>query len=249
MLSFQGLNEESEFFIQKKFRSFLLNCKKSDLKIISANFKEHSRNYFTAKLIFATSSSKDHNFLTVSSFDPNSLLKTLRKKLYLAIDEINAPSIKNSTFDMSPDQEEYTQPLLPRSPRILIVDDDLDSAAPLSFIFSKLGCQTNFATKAFEAQHRIVNFLPDLIILDWLLDRGDAGLVIEAINKKARKHPLLDKKLFLVQPKIITCSGLSESKISLPHLNHLKHIAHWQKPFSFHEASKKSSEILISMGL
>ncbi|MGE0525495.1 MAG: hypothetical protein AB7G93_00075 [Bdellovibrionales bacterium] len=129
--------------------------------------------------------------------------------------------------------------------KILIVDDDVDSAISVQSPFSQMGCTVEFALSADEAQRKISSCKSDIIILDWMLDhrtRADEVVAgaMRLIAKFATRNP---RKL-----KIITFSSRTESEIILPPNDLYEHIAHWRKPLQYPELTRRTVQILNYLG-
>jgi CheY-like chemotaxis protein len=74
--------------------------------------------------------------------------------------------------------------------RVLVVDDEVDYPRLLSIILGKEGFDVQTAATGAEAMQVVEHFLPDVLIVDWMLEAADNGLdvakAIEARNPNLR---------------------------------------------------------------
>ncbi len=130
-----------------------------------------------------------------------------------------------------------------KSPRILIVDDDTDSALLVESVFAHLGCPTLCAHTAIDAEKDICTLKADLIILDWRIDdQTDARSITEHCEKILAKygaHRNGRKKM-----QIVTYSSLGAEEISYLRSEHFEHVDHWQKPIDPADLLKRSLGVL-----
>lgn len=118
-----------------------------------------------------------------------------------------------------------------RAPRVLIVDDDVDSVLFVGSIFSHLGCETAFSLNAVEARKRICAGQSDIIILDWCLDRQiEAASVLDQCSRIFAKYGETGRK-----PRVVTYSSLNASEIELAASPYFEYFGHWQKPIGRNE--------------
>lgn len=87
---------------------------------------------------------------------------------------------------------------------ILIVDDDFDHLFQLKFQLEKWGCQVISAESQKEAEELIKTTMPDLAILDLMMESEDSGFVLS--YKIKQKFPHL--------PVIIITAVAAETGIS-----------------------------------
>ena len=74
-------------------------------------------------------------------------------------------------------------------PRVLVVDDDIDNARSLSFLFDVWGYQAEYAINGIVALSIAQRFLPDIVILDLKLPDTHGSQV----TRQLRAHPGLRK--------------------------------------------------------
>lgn len=68
--------------------------------------------------------------------------------------------------------------------RVLIVEDDMDLAHVLTTLFSHHGIQTAHAQTEQEAIELCQRFIPDLLVLDLVLSRGDGYAVVDWLRQQ-----------------------------------------------------------------
>ncbi|MEZ0392130.1 MAG: hypothetical protein ACAH59_07950 [Pseudobdellovibrionaceae bacterium] len=136
---------------------------------------------------------------------------------------------------------------LPRQKRVLIVDDDVDSALATQGAMELLGFATEIATRHEDLHRKIISSDLDLIVLDWKLN-GDvtADAVVERAARLIGAFSDLRQKYHEKRPQVITYSALQEKQIDFPLLGaeYFDHRDHWQKPMPYSEVIKRASEYL-----
>ena len=70
---------------------------------------------------------------------------------------------------------------------ILIVDDDIDYLTQMEFQVSKMGYDVMTANSEKEAETMIGETVPDLAIIDLMMENKDSGFILSYKMKK--KHP------------------------------------------------------------
>ncbi|MBW4623437.1 MAG: PAS domain S-box protein [Cyanosarcina radialis HA8281-LM2] len=73
-----------------------------------------------------------------------------------------------------------------RTGRVLVVEDDSDLAGVLTTMFNEHGIQTAHARTETEAIQLCQEFLPDLLVLDLVLSKGDGFAVVEWLRQHDR---------------------------------------------------------------
>mgnify|MGYP001033612412 CR=1 FL=1 len=62
--------------------------------------------------------------------------------------------------------------------RVLVVDDEPDYPQLLSIILSKEGFEVDTAANADDARRVASRFVPDVLIVDWMLEDSEDGLAL-----------------------------------------------------------------------
>jgi DNA-binding response OmpR family regulator len=87
---------------------------------------------------------------------------------------------------------------------ILIVDDDIDYLTQMEFQVSKMGYDVMTANSEKEAETMIGETVPDLAIIDLMMENKDSGFILSYKIKK--KHPAM--------PIIIASAVTSETGLN-----------------------------------
>lgn len=119
------------------------------------------------------------------------------------------------------------------SKKVLIIDDDIDFLTAYGALFRSRGCEVQTAVNTREGRSEIDSFVPDLIILDVMMERADEGFEFA--------QQLLDEKIRI--PVIITSSiaraGQELFDLDIPNVR-----AVMQKPVDFGELTELAEKIL-----
>lgn len=77
--------------------------------------------------------------------------------------------------------------------RVLVVDDEVDYPQLLSIILSKEGFTVQTAATAQEAVAPRDDFVPDVLVVDWMLEGADTGLDVAAalLQRSPRMRTIL----------------------------------------------------------
>ncbi|MGE0764733.1 MAG: hypothetical protein AB7N80_15770 [Bdellovibrionales bacterium] len=144
--------------------------------------------------------------------------------------------------------ESLALPVTAEIPKVLIVDDDLDTALSMQVAFKQLGCETEVATQHEGLHHKLISSQADYIFLDWRLnDQVTAGEVVEKAVRLIETFSDLQEKFLNHRPRIVTYSALKRGQIALPHHgdHYFKHLDHWEKPMPFTEVIERASEVFL----
>jgi CheY-like chemotaxis protein len=132
-----------------------------------------------------------------------------------------------------------------RQPMIMIVDDNIDSAVLVDTMFRHLKCQTHSVLSWKQAKNEIFAINPDLIILDWLLDRDvTAADFIKNCTQTLDRFPPRSRRFWNPRTKIITHSSLKENQITPLQNIYFEHLDHWTKSENYHELLKRALDAL-----
>lgn len=139
-------------------------------------------------------------------------------------------------------QERFTLP----HTRVLIIEDDVETATMTHSIFHNLGCLTSFALNPADAKHAICSGKTDLILLDWYLAPSvTAADVIQEAVQMIGKFPKLSRQLMSRHPKVVTYSSVPLAEIKFPANPFFQHIDHWEKPLRYLDLTKRSVDVLV----
>jgi len=75
-----------------------------------------------------------------------------------------------------------------RAPRILIVDDDIEIAAPVKFAMENLGYEVIHMPDGQAGITKLESYQPDLMVLDMMMPRQSGFLVLEHLRKTQRNQ-------------------------------------------------------------
>jgi len=131
-------------------------------------------------------------------------------------------------------------------PRALIVDDDIDIATALRDALTKLGWETQIATKHEDLHRTIVDSRVDYILLDWRLNNDvTADSVVAKATRLIGTFSDLRNKFKECRPRIVTYSALPRQQIKLPDdaREFFDYLDHWQKPMSFPEMMARAADL------
>lgn len=132
---------------------------------------------------------------------------------------------------------------------VLVVDDDAEATVPIECIFRGLGCLTDMAFCATEAIEKIATGWHDVIVLDWTLDLGTGGDLIERLLENRDHLDWHDHRAMLERQRIVTYSGTRAGEIKIPHNDIFAHVDHWRKPLKYTDISKRASQLLVGIGV
>lgn len=76
------------------------------------------------------------------------------------------------------------------STRVLVVDDDYDSAEVVSEVLTREGCEVRFVLDAQEALRTVTEFTPEIVLLDIGLPGADGYELLAAFAKHSRPRYL-----------------------------------------------------------
>ena len=136
-----------------------------------------------------------------------------------------------------------------RSPSVIIVDDDVETALATEFMFKQLGCRTEIVCDPEGVHRKLSNDEADLIVLDWKLSPELEGRdVIERANRLIGAFADLRTRFENTRSRVITHSVLPKSDIQLPSGGNFKHFDHWQKPLPYSELLTRGTDALTACG-
>lgn len=150
--------------------------------------------------------------------------------------EYNSDVVENGTIENLP-------------PVVMIVDDDVDTALATELMFKQLGCRTHVVCEPADMHRKISFEAPDLIILDWNLDRGLHGDdVVERAGRLIDAFSDLRARFGSAPPKVVTHSVVDMEQIEVPRSDYFLHLDHWQKPLKHEELVALGANALNACG-
>ncbi len=93
---------------------------------------------------------------------------------------------------------------MPQKGRILLVDDDLDFLEMHKAVLVNHGYEVMTATSAKEGLERVRTEMPDLIILDLMMEKHDAGF---SFSRRIKSDPLFKKIPILMVTAVADTTG------------------------------------------
>lgn len=117
--------------------------------------------------------------------------------------------------------------------KILLVDDDLDFLEMHEVVLKNNGYQVLTATNGREGIEKVRAEMPDLIILDLMMEKYDTGF---SFSKKIKNDPLFKKIPILMVTSVAEATGYHFS---------LKEDGYWMKVDDFLDKPVKP-EVLLS---
>lgn len=132
---------------------------------------------------------------------------------------------------------------------VLVVDDDSEATLPIDRIFKGFGCATNCVYNFKDALQKINRHKYDVIVLDWMLDKGTGGDLIEEFLRTHEEVMLRDSLPIIERSRIVTYSGTSASGVKMPYNNFFMHVDHWDKPMKYNDMITRASDILAELNV
>ena len=93
---------------------------------------------------------------------------------------------------------------MPQKARILLVDDDLDFIEMHKAVLVNHGYEVISATSAQEGLERVRTEMPDLIVLDLMMEKHDAGF---SFSRQIKSDPLFKKIPILMVTSVADATG------------------------------------------
>jgi len=128
--------------------------------------------------------------------------------------------------------------MMPTSPKLLIVDDEPQFAAMLENLFKSFGYSVSTAGDEPSAMQVVREVVPDCMILDIRLEKGDGLSILRNIRRFDHEDPRLEEHIRSIPVIILTATGVGmKSLFELEGAN-----AFFEKPFDskmIHEEIQK----------
>ncbi|WP_295905987.1 response regulator [uncultured Bdellovibrio sp.] len=130
------------------------------------------------------------------------------------------------------------------TPRVLVIDDSLDSVKLMSHILDHYKCDVTMAFDGQDAIPLLVNRQFDLVILDWQMPQmggRDTLLLMDRL--------LTEKKIHKVRKAIpvVIYTGHSEEELELPLVRHFTYMGFINKRQAFSSMMRSFNFILRSI--
>jgi CheY-like chemotaxis protein len=93
---------------------------------------------------------------------------------------------------------------MPQKRKILLVDDDLDFLEMHKAVLVNHGYEVTTATSAQEGLERVRTGMPDLIVLDLMMEKHDAGF---SFSRQIKSDPLFKKIPILMVTAVADATG------------------------------------------
>ena len=117
--------------------------------------------------------------------------------------------------------------------KILIVEDQILSSAPLVSIVKLSNCEHDIAVNGEEACYKLRKERYDLLILDWFMPYKNGS------------ETMIDAGKFLSYDlPFILYTGTMPQKVNLPHVEQLKLVDFWEKPVAWRNIFKRFDSII-----
>ena len=127
------------------------------------------------------------------------------------------------------------------NPKILIVDDDLDFIEISRLNLEGKGYQVRSATDGKEGWKMVKKEKPDLIIMDLMMERLDAGM---ALSQKIKSHPRYGSIPILMLTSISRDTGMDFTPRTAEDLKKLKVDSFHTKPIKAKTLLEKVEKLL-----
>lgn len=130
------------------------------------------------------------------------------------------------------------------TPRVLVIDDSLDSVKLMSHILDHYKCDVTMAFDGQDAIPLLVNRQFDLVILDWQMPQmggRDTLLLMDRL--------LTEKKIHKIRKAIpvVIYTGHSEEELELPLVRHFTYMGFINKRQAFSSMMRSFNFILRSI--
>lgn len=135
------------------------------------------------------------------------------------------------------------------SVKVLIIDDEPESTAPLATCLHKMGCRITVASSSARAIDEITKNSYDLVFLDWNLPEMNGGETLMRAETINSTDPVLDYQWSALKLPVVTYSGSKRKEIHLPDSRHFRFVAHWEKSMPMTHLLAQTSRLVSEMRL
>jgi CheY-like chemotaxis protein len=124
---------------------------------------------------------------------------------------------------------------MPQKRKILLVDDDLDFLEMHKAVLMNHGYEVTTATSAQEGWEKVRAEMPDLIVLDLMMEEHDAGF---SFAQRIKNDPLFKKTPILMVTAVADATGYKFS---------LEEDGYWMKTDAFLDKPVEPSALVDSV--
>lgn len=124
---------------------------------------------------------------------------------------------------------------MPQKRKILLVDDDLDFLEMHKAVLMNHGYEVTTATSAQEGWEKVRAEMPDLIVLDLMMEEHDAGF---SFARRIKNDPLFKKTPILMVTAVADATGYKFS---------LEEDGYWMKTDAFLDKPVEPSALVNSV--
>ncbi len=142
--------------------------------------------------------------------------------------------------------ETTSQPSLERqkTPRVLVIDDSLDSVKLMSHILDHYKCDVTMAFDGQDAIPLLANKFYDLVVLDWQMPQMGGRETLLLMDRL-----LTEKKIHKIRKPlpVVIYTGHSEEELDLPLVRNFSYLGFINKRQPFSSMLKSFNAILRSI--
>ncbi|MCB0394227.1 MAG: hypothetical protein KDD25_06690 [Bdellovibrionales bacterium] len=129
--------------------------------------------------------------------------------------------------------------------RVLVVEDDFDTAALVSTALKNIGCDVVTASSVSQASKQLAIGEFDTVILDWYLENGRVGQeVLDEFEQVVANTRLLNTQFENKSFQLVTFSSARKEEMNLNAGLHFNYGGHWQKPMAYAEIKARSQSLV-----
>lgn len=144
------------------------------------------------------------------------------------------------------DKNNENMVLKEHSPRVLVIDDSLDSVKLMSHILDHYKCDVTMAFDGQDSIPLLVNKQFDLVVLDWQMPQmggRDTLMLMDRLLSENKTSPRKGKKPI----PVVIYSSHSEEELDLPLVGNFKYIGFISKNQAFSSMMRSFNFILRSI--
>jgi CheY-like chemotaxis protein len=131
--------------------------------------------------------------------------------------------------------------------KVLIIDDDIDSALVTARAFTSAGWQTDIATTPSMALDYLYYSSPSLVVLDWALTPILSGR--ELLQNASLTLSERDLRVIDGPVPVVSLSSSPPQAITYDESAFFKHTESWQKPFNLNEMVSAAGRMARSVAV